>query len=101
MHAELITIGDELLIGQVVNTNAAYLGRELSALGIPIIRETTVGDDATAILSAFRRAWKSSDVVIVTGGLGPTHDDISKAAVAKFFRARMTLHKPTLKSVRE
>ena len=101
MQAELITIGDELLIGQVINTNAAYLGRELGALGIPLIRETTVGDNATAILTEFRRAWKTSDVVIVTGGLGPTHDDISKAAVAKFFRAKMQLHQPTLRAVRE
>ncbi|MFI5202267.1 MAG: competence/damage-inducible protein A [Candidatus Kapaibacterium sp.] len=101
MQAELITIGDELLIGQVVNTNAAYLGRELGALGIPIVREMTVGDNPEAILAAFRQAWKSSDVVIVTGGLGPTHDDISKAAVAKFFRAKMALHQPTLKAVRE
>ncbi|HZK75745.1 MAG TPA: competence/damage-inducible protein A, partial [Candidatus Kapabacteria bacterium] len=73
----------------------------LSALGIPLMRETTVGDDTAAILAEFKRAWKSSDVVIVTGGLGPTHDDISKAAVAKFFRTKMTLHKPTLKAVRE
>ncbi len=101
MRAELITIGDELLIGQVVNTNAAYLGRELSAIGIPVARETTVKDDASAIIAAFRHAWKSSDVVIVTGGLGPTHDDISKAAVQKFFHAKLTLHKPTLKAVRE
>ena len=101
MQAEIITIGDELLIGQVVNTNAAFLGRELSSLGIPAMRETTVGDDLKSILTEFRRAWKTSDVVIVTGGLGPTHDDISKAAVAKFFHAKMTMHKPTLKAVRE
>lgn len=101
MQAEIITIGDELLIGQVVNTNAAFLGRELSELGIPAVRETTVGDDLKAILAAFRRAWKESDVVIVTGGLGPTHDDISKAAVAKFFGAEMKMHAPTLKAVRE
>lgn len=101
MQAEIITIGDELLIGQVVNTNAAFLGRELSMLGIPAMRETTVGDDLKSIFAAFRRAWKESDVVIVTGGLGPTHDDISKAAVAKFFHAKMALHKPTLKAVRD
>jgi nicotinamide-nucleotide amidase len=101
MQAEIITIGDELLIGQVVNTNAAFLGRALSELGIPAIRETTVGDDLKSILATFRRAWKESDVVIVTGGLGPTHDDISKAAVAEFFRAAMKMHAPTLKSVRD
>ncbi len=101
MRAEIITIGDELLIGQVTNTNAAYLGRELSSLGIPAVRDTTVGDDLNSILAVFRRAWKESDVVIVTGGLGPTHDDISKAAVAKFFRSTLVMHKPTLKAVRE
>ena len=101
MQAEIITIGDELLIGHVVNTNAAYLGRELGTLGIQVEHETTIGDDAQAMLAEFRRAWKASDVVIVTGGLGPTHDDISKASVAKFFRAKMKLHKPTLKAVRD
>jgi nicotinamide-nucleotide amidase len=100
VKAEIITIGDELLIGQIVNTNAAHIGRELSSLGIQVTRETTVGDEMKAILAAFRLAWKESDVVIVTGGLGPTHDDISKAAVAKFFRKKLTLHQPTLKSVK-
>ncbi len=101
MRAELITIGDELLLGQVVNTNASYIGRELGTLGIPLVRETTVGDDRAAILAEFRRAWKSADVVIVTGGLGPTHDDISKSAVATFFRAKLLLHQPTLAAVKE
>src|SRR6184192_1222023 len=100
MKAEIITIGDELLIGQIVNTNAAYIGRALSALGISAVRETTVGDDLQSILKEFRRAWNESDVIIVTGGLGPTHDDISKAAVAKFFRKKLVLHKPTLKAVK-
>src|SRR5581483_8931424 len=62
VHAEIITIGDELLIGQIVNTNAAYLGRELGSAGIPVLRETTVGDDAQRLLAEFRRAWKASDV---------------------------------------
>ena len=101
MRAELITIGDELLIGQVVNTNAAFIAKELGALGIPVVRQTTVGDEANAILSEFRTAWKAADVVIVTGGLGPTHDDISKAVVAKFFRAKLELHGPTLAAVRK
>ena len=70
MKAEIITIGDELLIGQVVNTNAAYIGRALSILGISAVRETTVGDDLQYILKEFRRAWNESDVIIVTGGLG-------------------------------
>ena len=101
MNAEIVSIGDELLIGQVINTNAAYLSRELNALGVAVSRVTTVGDDLREILQAFRQAWKTSDVVIVTGGLGPTHDDISKDAVAKFFRKELVLHKPTLRAVEE
>jgi nicotinamide-nucleotide amidase len=99
--AEIITIGDELLIGQVVNTNASYIAKELIALGIDVRRTTTIGDDAKAIAAAFKLAWKQHDVVIVTGGLGPTHDDISKAAVAKFFGKKLVLHAPTLKAVKE
>ncbi len=101
MTAEIITIGDELLIGQVVNTNASYIARELNAAGVEVHRTTTVGDNRKAIMAAFRAAWKQHDVVIVTGGLGPTHDDISKDAVAKFFRKKLVLHKPTLRLVRE
>ena len=101
MHAEIISIGDELLIGQVINTNAAYLSRELNAAGIAVNRVTTVGDTMQDILKAFRGAWKDADIVIVTGGLGPTHDDISKNAVAKFFRKKLVLHQPTLRDVKE
>jgi nicotinamide-nucleotide amidase len=100
MKTEIITIGDELLIGQIVNTNAAHIGRELSSVGIPVTRETTVGDNMKSILATFRRAWKESDVIIVTGGLGPTHDDISKTAVARFFRKELVMHKPTLVAVK-
>lgn len=85
MNAHIITIGDELLIGQVVNTNQAFIGEHLSAIGVDVAAMTTVGDDMEAILGAFRRAWETSGVVIVTGGLGPTHDDITKKAVCRFF----------------
>ncbi|MDP4289169.1 MAG: molybdopterin-binding protein, partial [Bacteroidota bacterium] len=101
MTAEIITIGDELLIGQVVNTNASYIAKVLNETGISVARTTTIGDNRAAILAAFRAAWKQHEVVIVTGGLGPTHDDISKDLVAKFFRKKLILHKPTLKLVRE
>lgn len=85
MTAEIITIGDELLIGQVINTNQAYIAERLNGIGIRIGRMTSVGDDVTDILAAFEAAWKRNDVVIVTGGLGPTHDDITKKAVGTFF----------------
>lgn len=85
MNAEILSIGDELLIGQVTNTNAVYLGEQLSLLGITVRRITTVGDRLDDSLRAFTRAWDEVDVVIVTGGLGPTHDDLTRAAVCEFF----------------
>jgi|WetSurMetagenome_2_1015567.scaffolds.fasta_scaffold21095_1 nicotinamide-nucleotide amidase len=85
MTAEIITIGDELLIGQVVNTNQAFIADQLNAVGIHVARMTTVGDDAAGILAAFGAAWRAAEVVVVTGGLGPTHDDITKKTVCTFF----------------
>ena len=85
MKSEIITIGDELLIGQVINTNQVYIAEKLNSIGVSVERMTTVGDDMQAILDACELAWKRNDVVIVTGGLGPTHDDITKQAVCKFF----------------
>ena len=82
MDATLITVGDELLIGQVVNTNAAWLGEHLGLVGVPVRRAATVGDDADAIGAELTRALADTDVVVVTGGLGPTHDDITKRALA-------------------
>jgi nicotinamide-nucleotide amidase len=100
MNLEIVTIGDELLLGHIVNTNASWMSRELNEIGISVRKVTTVGDDAKEILAAFRLAWKENDIVIVTGGLGPTHDDISKASVAKFFRKKLVLHEKTLTTVR-
>lgn len=90
MNAEIITIGDEILIGQVVNTNQAYIGEQLSQLGIATRRATTTGDDLPEILRAFTRAWAEQELVIVTGGLGPTHDDVTKKALCSFFRCDLT-----------
>ena len=85
MTAEIITIGDELLIGQVINTNQAYIAEKLNTVGVFVERMTTVGDNRVDILQAFRSAWEMYDVVCVTGGLGPTHDDITKKLVCEFF----------------
>jgi nicotinamide-nucleotide amidase len=85
MKAEIITIGDELLIGQVINTNQAYIAGKLNDVGVDVVRMTTVGDVSNEIVTAFRDAWNAYQVVIVTGGLGPTHDDITKKAVCTFF----------------
>lgn len=92
MTAEIITIGDELLIGQVINTNQAFIAERLSGIGVVVERMTTVGDDRRQILEAFDAAWRRSTVVIVTGGLGPTHDDVTKKAVCTFFDCELLPH---------
>lgn len=100
MKAIIISIGDEVLIGQVVNTNAAWLGRELFSAGIPAERIITVPDNEKEILKEFRNAFKNYDVTVITGGLGPTHDDITVKTVAKFFKSKYVLNEKVLKHVK-
>jgi nicotinamide-nucleotide amidase len=85
MTCELITIGDELLIGQTANTNAVWIGQKLSEIGVDLRWVTTVGDDAGDLRQALDVAMGRADVVITTGGLGPTHDDITKTVVTDYF----------------
>ena len=82
---EVVTIGDELLLGFTIDTNAAHLARELSSIGVHIVRRSTVGDDAVQIASAVRDALARTGAVITTGGLGPTSDDLTKPAIASLF----------------
>lgn len=89
MKASIINIGDELLIGQVVNTNAAYMSRALTAAGIAVAEVCTVADDSEAIESAVRRCMDMSDAVLVTGGLGPTKDDITKTTLCHIFGSEL------------
>ena len=91
MHVELITIGDELLLGFTIDTNAAYLARTLAATGVEIVRRTTVGDRADAIVAAVGEALDRTGAVITTGGLGPTSDDLTKPAIASLFGRTMRL----------
>ena len=88
---ELITIGDELLLGFTVDTNAAHIARTLAAAGVEIVRRTTVGDEAAAIAIAVREALERTGAVITTGGLGPTSDDLTKPAIAGIFGRQMRL----------
>jgi nicotinamide-nucleotide amidase len=88
---ELITIGDELLLGFTIDTNAAHIARTLAAAGVEIVRRTTVGDDAPAIADAVREALDRTGAVITTGGLGPTSDDLTKPAIAGIFGRKMLL----------
>lgn len=95
MNLEIISIGDELLIGQTVNTNATWLAKHLTSLGVEVKWITTVGDDADDIKSALATALQRSDVVITTGGIGPTHDDITKTVAADFFESEL-IFKPEI-----
>jgi len=91
LQVELITIGDELLLGFTIDTNAAYIARTLAANGVEIVRRTTVGDEAGKIAQSVREALDRTGAVITTGGLGPTSDDLTKPAIAKIFGREMKL----------
>lgn len=82
MRAEIICVGTELLLGQITNTNAPYIARRLNAIGIDVLFETTVGDNATRLDEVFRRAIARSELIVVSGGLGPTDDDLTKETLA-------------------
>lgn len=101
MKIELVSIGDELLIGQTVNTNASWLGKEISQRGGMVTRVVTISDEAEEIEDAINQGFKRADVVIMTGGLGPTQDDITKQTVAKYFGRELILHQPTLDVVKQ
>ena len=85
MKAEIITIGDEILIGQIVDTNSQFIGQQLNKIGVSVYQITSIQDDQQHILNALQEAQDRVDIVIITGGLGPTKDDITKKTIAKFF----------------
>jgi nicotinamide-nucleotide amidase len=99
MKAEILSIGDELLIGQTINTNASWIGVECSLRGIRIVKVTTIQDDKLAILKAVDEAMSFADVVFVTGGLGPTKDDITKHTLCEYFDTKLEIHPPTLRQI--
>lgn len=100
MNAVIITIGDELLIGQVVNTNQAYISQELNGVGIFVDEQITIGDDFDKIISTLKNATEKFDVIILTGGLGPTHDDITRNALCKFFNCNLKLDEQVLENIK-
>lgn len=101
MKAELVLIGSELVLGRVPETNSLFLTRELAALGISVGRRTVVGDDEGEIAAVLKEALGRSPLVITTGGLGATVDDLTKRAVARVTRQRLVLHRPFLEKLRQ
>lgn len=85
MHTHIITIGDEILIGQVVDTNSAWMGKQLNAVGIEVSEISSLSDTRNAIYKGFQHAAENADIILITGGLGPTKDDITKKVLAEYF----------------
>jgi len=85
MQAEIITIGDEILIGQIIDTNSAFIGKALNSIGVSVYQITSIQDEREHLIKAFKEAEENADIIIVTGGLGPTKDDITKHTLAEYF----------------
>ncbi|MBU2554893.1 MAG: competence/damage-inducible protein A [Bacteroidetes bacterium] len=100
LFAEIISVGDELLIGQVVNTNASWMAAELNKNGIHVVQVSAIGDNGDRIKSALDEAFKRADIVLLTGGLGPTKDDITKNVLAAYFNSEMVFHEPTYEHIK-
>ena len=99
LQASLITIGDELLIGQTIDTNSAWMAQQLNALGIDVIRRIAVGDDKAAIIAALDEEIPRNDLLLITGGLGPTADDITKPLLAEYFGGKLVVDEKVLAHV--
>jgi nicotinamide-nucleotide amidase len=96
IRVEILTIGDELLYGQITDTNAQWISEKMSQSGFRVIRKTTVGDGEETILEAFAEAEQRADIILITGGLGPTADDLTKPMLARYFNSRLRLHQEAL-----
>ncbi len=99
--AEIITIGDELLYGHTIDTNAPYISEKITSTGATVIWRTTVGDDIEAITEAIARATQRADLVIATGGLGPTNDDVTKKAICRYFKRPLVFYDNILKKIEQ
>lgn len=100
MQAAIITVGDEILIGQVIDTNSAYLGQKLSEIGIQLKKTFSVGDQHNEIILGLSQALNEADIVFMTGGLGPTKDDITKKAIADFLGVELFFHQETFDRIK-
>ncbi|RIV47407.1 competence/damage-inducible protein A [Flagellimonas pelagia] len=101
MQAEIITIGDEILIGQIVDSNSAFISKELNKIGVSVYQITSVQDDQDHILRSLEEAGNRSSVVIVTGGLGPTKDDVTKPTLCKFFKDELVKNEEVMAHIEE
>ena len=98
MQASIITVGDEILIGQVIDSNSAWLGQQLSEIGISVKKIWSVADESAQIILGMKQALEETDILFMTGGLGPTKDDITKKAIADFLGRDMYFDNGTQKN---
>ena len=101
MIAEIISIGDELLVGQVVNTNATWMAQHLHEIGIPVRQIVSIADEASEITRSIDEAFAHSDVILLTGGLGPTKDDITKRTLVSYFKTELVFHQPSFENLKK
>ncbi|MDR2361933.1 MAG: competence/damage-inducible protein A [Prevotellaceae bacterium] len=102
MKASIITVGDEILIGQIVDSNSAYIAEQLNSIGVRIVEMQSVGDERKAIMDALEQASNRADILCITGGLGPTNDDITKEALAEYTHATgWRIDEPSLEIIRQ
>ena len=101
MQAEIITIGDEILIGQIVDTNSAFIGKALNSIGVSVYQITSIQDDKAHLLKAFAEAENNADIIIITGGLGPTKDDITKHTLTEYFNDTLVQNDAVLQHVEQ
>lgn len=101
MHATIITIGEEILIGQIIDTNSAWMGYELNKVGVKVRQIISISDIDEQIKSTVKQSVNDSDVVLITGGLGPTNDDVTKQALCQLFGGELVVHKLTLEHIRQ
>jgi len=99
MKAEIITIGDEILIGQIVDTNSAWIAHELTSIDVEILRKSSISDNKEEIYKAINQARENADLIILTGGLGPTDDDYTKDALSEYFHSKLIIDNDVLKQI--
>ncbi len=100
MNVQIVTVGDEILIGQIIDTNSAWMGQQLNLIGARVVKKVAIGDVHSEIINAISEGLTNADIVLMTGGLGPTKDDITKKAIADFFGVQLQLHQPTYDQIK-
>ena len=101
MNAEIITIGDEILIGQITDTNSQWIANELNTIGVSVFQITSIQDKKSHILKALSEAEYNADIIILTGGLGPTKDDVTKHTIAEYFNSALEINEEIVTHIRQ